>query len=245
MSEIHVVFPTAEIEAALDAATVALHQQRKELLDVVGVQLLQFAKLAYEEKSHGKQGRDGITWDWITVGTLMGRLRKAGHVKVKPKTINGKAVKSLTVSKTVKANQQLFTQLAKAGVRFRDKSGKVIKGSRNRTKAGTTIHADSDTRSRKVKVAPGSYQIGINTGLQRNSATPGFVGPDGKGGNIKTVSDTVLTVGFGRSYSKYFDAKRKLFPDQLPEPWREELEELLSDAGGKIIEKAFKEGGIS
>jgi hypothetical protein len=71
--------------------------------------------------------------------------------------------------------------------------------------------------------------------LQQNSASPGFSGSDGKGGNVLEVTDVSVTVGFGRSYSEYFDAVRPLLPTALPDAWREGCEEIVVRHGERII----------
>ncbi len=258
---VSVTFPLVEMNAAVDATALALYQSRREMLDQIGVQLLSFTKLDYETKSHGGTGTDGIAWAPITVGTILARLRKAGHVhrvahtsstpdSVKAtKAFGPKGAKStdaLVVKKTVKANHALFLQLHRAGVRFLDKkTGAVIKGSRPKYKAGTYIKTGKGVRKQTVSLSAGSYQIGVDTGLQRNSASPGYTAPDGKGGNVMTRTDDSITVGFGRSYSKYFDKNRKLIPDVLPVDWMTDLEEIAAGVGGKVVENALKEKGVS
>lgn len=83
-------------------------------------------------------------------------------------------------------------------------------------------------------------QIGVDRGLLRNSATPGYAGPDGKGGNIFTVTGSRVTVGYGRSYADYFDAVRQLMPDDdnPPKAWVDGVDaivqEWIDDIGGGI-----------
>ena len=93
------------------------------------------------------------------------------------------------------------------------------------------------TKGGKARPGMGSSAIGIDTGLQQNSAAPGFNGPDGKGGNVLTVTDHDVTVGFARSYSGYFDAARPLLPATLPEKWREECEAIAA----RGIERIFRD----
>lgn len=77
--------------------------------------------------------------------------------------------------------------------------------------------------------------IGIDTGLQFASGSPGFIGADGKGGNILTKGPSSITVGYGREYSKYFDAVRKLMPDVLPDNWRKAIDRIVAVWIQKII----------
>jgi hypothetical protein len=87
--------------------------------------------------------------------------------------------------------------------------------------------------------------IGIDTGQQRDSSQPGYQGTDGKGGNIEGSVSTQTTVGYGRSYSKFFDQARPLFPAEMPEKWQQELEELAAEQGAKIVQDVFKNRGVS
>lgn len=251
-----VVFPTNTLIGAADAAALALFQERKKLLEIVGTQLLQFAQLDYVIKARGGTGSDGIAWAPLQVATILARLRsKAGHIKAVPIKdaklhsaipVGLKQTQVLVVAKTVKANQKLFNQLAAAGIKFHNpKTGKAIIGDRARYRAGTVLSGTNKARSKTVKQSTGSYEIGVNTGLQRSSARPGFAGSDGKGGNVKSVEADSVTVGFGRSYSRAFDKHRKLFPEILPVKWVEELQAIVTEAGGKVITEAFKREGMS
>jgi len=77
--------------------------------------------------------------------------------------------------------------------------------------------------------------IGIDTGLQFASGSPGFIGADAKGGNVFTKGPTSITVGYGRIYSKYFDAVRKLMPDVLPDNWRKAIDRVVAAWMKKIV----------
>lgn len=255
MSATRVEFPEGPLIDGVEAAAEAVRRYRHQLLEKIGVQILSFVKLDYVAKSRGGTGTDGIKWRPITVATILARLRKAGHLKSKP--IKGSKIPAgvpvsarqrsvRVVAKSVKANEALFRELAKAGVKFRDKkTGRVIKGGQARAKAGTYIGVSQKTAKRTVNISPGSYQIGVNTGLQLNSASPGYQAPDGKGGNVTDYTESSVTVGFGRSYSGHFDKHRKLIPDTLPDPWRQTLEEMVSHVNGKIVEDALKQKGGS
>ena len=71
------------------------------------------------------------------------------------------------------------------------------------------------------KQNPPKSQIGVDTGLLRNSSVPGFKG-DGEGGNLFEVDlpSASVTVGFARSYAKYFDKERPLIPAEAPKDWQ-------------------------
>jgi hypothetical protein len=98
-----------------------------------------------------------------------------------------------------------------------------------KTKKGTKRKKDSVTGA-KV----GKSQIGVNTGLLRNSSTPGFQGPDGAGGNVLEVTGHQVTVGFGRTYAKHFDGggrgpARPLLPEELPQEWEGDTNAIVDD----------------
>lgn len=81
------------------------------------------------------------------------------------------------------------------------------------------------TKSGKPRPTMNQSAIGINTGLQLASASPGFAASGG--GNILRLGRSSVTVGYGRSYSKYFDEVRPLLPSRLPETWRRACEEIV------------------
>lgn len=95
------------------------------------------------------------------------------------------------------------------------------------------------TKSGKIRPAAGAVAIGVDSGLQRASASPGYVAPDGRGGNVLEVAGSQVTVGYGRSYSQYFDAVRPLLPERLPPAWQRRLEELAAQHGQAILDQAF------
>lgn len=125
------------------------------------------------------------------------------------------------------------------------KSKKVIKRSKARHRAGTIL-TKGKAKSNKGNFSPGSHEIGVNTGFQKNSARPGYQGPDGRGGNIDQMldGDSLLT-GFGRGYSEYFDKHRPLLPEILPSEWLEELEQLVAKDGGQILADELHRMGLS
>lgn len=84
------------------------------------------------------------------------------------------------------------------------------------------------------------HQIGVDQGRLRNSAQPGFKGDDGEGGNVFEVTDTMATVGYGRSYAGHFDKLRELLPDEgeVPADWIAGAEAIAK----RQTLKAVKEG---
>lgn len=94
------------------------------------------------------------------------------------------------------------------------------------------------TKSGKARPAAGSTVIGIDTGLQRASGSPGFTAAGG--GNVLRVTPNSVTVGYGRSYSKYFDEERKLLPERLPEEWERQLDATIERRADKILREVLE-----
>lgn len=91
------------------------------------------------------------------------------------------------------------------------------------------------TKSGKARPLGGTVAIGIDTGLQLSSASPGFNASGG--GNIFRLTSTSITVGYGRSYSQYFDQLRPLLPNALPEKWEQECEAIVGRWAQEILSK--------
>lgn len=89
--------------------------------------------------------------------------------------------------------------------------------------------------ARSFLSASAGTQIGVDTGLQRASARPGFISEDGKGGNVLDVEEDAVTVGYGREYSEYFDEKRPLLPKDLPSDWEKDLDKTTEEWADEII----------
>jgi hypothetical protein len=93
-----------------------------------------------------------------------------------------------------------------------------------RNRRGRKNATRATTKSGKARPTGGSVDIGRDTGLQLNSGRPGFSAKGG--GNIFRLTSTSVTVGYGMSYSKYFDEERALMPDVVPDPWVKQLEAI-------------------
>lgn len=249
MAEVKVTFNTDDINRSLDQVAQDVYNQRQDLLEVIGVQILSFAQEAYDVKATGAAGPDGIQWAPLQVATVLARLRRAGHLSSKPvgtakphKSIPvGKRQKNvLQVKRKVKGNEGLFDALSDAGLDFFDhKSGKKLtEGKRNKTKA---VLAKREKNSLKNTVNVSGYDIGVDTGLQRASGSPGY-----RGGNQVFMKNEVgVTVGYNMAYSKHFDKRRKLLPDEMPPEWMEELELIVQGRTDVTLTDAFKKEGLS
>lgn len=176
MSSFQIKVPYNDIIARVESAKKNVEQQKPEILEAIGVQVLSLAQRDYRTLSRGGTASDGRVWkalDPKTIKRKASRGRKAGVVK---RTFGGNVLPSGNVS-----------------------------------------------------------AIGIDTGLQMASGSPGFIGADAKGGNVFTKGPTSITVGYGRVYSKYFDAVRKLMPDVLPDSWRKAIDRVVAAWLQKIV----------
>lgn len=130
-------------------------------------------------------------------------------------------------AKNRKGNRQSGTA-AKAAKKTLKESKKKGRPS-NKTKAAKSFLAGA-----------AGTQIGVDSGLQRASAAPGFVASDGKGGNVLEVEEEAVTVGYGRDYSEYFDEKRKLLPDELPPAWEQDLDKTQEEWADEILKNKLE-----
>ena len=129
----------------------------------------------------------------------------------------------------------------KDGVTWKPNAPATIRKKNNRTSARKKDGKKTKS-GRKVLPGPSSVEIGVDSGLQRASASPGYVGPDGKGGNLFLQYADSVTVGYNREYSEYFDEQRPLLPETLPAEWVQHQEEIVKDWAEKILEEGI--GGI-
>lgn len=104
-----------------------------------------------------------------------------------------------------------------------------------RNRRGQKNATRKTTKSGKARPTGGSVDIGRDTGMQLNSARPGF--SVGGGGNIFRLTSTSVTVGYGMNYSKYFDADRALLPVKIPGAWVKQLEDIVGRWAESILKK--------
>lgn len=241
--KLKITLTTEAIVAAGKSAREEMARRWPELLRVIGTRLLSLNQQSYIDKARGGGGADGIPWRKLQVGTILARMRKR---KVLGK--GGKVLKGGT------QNTALFRSLKKQGA-VTITSGKARRsGNKNMVRKGDTvkaadrtmrvqaIHAGRKSKNTKKISGTGGFEIGVDTGLQRASASPGYRGTDGKGGNIFDVGRDQVTVGYGRSYSKYFDQARPLIPDPLPAAWTQDFEQRANVWATDIIQRNFGTG---
>lgn len=159
----------------------AVKDRHGELLDTIGVQLLSNALLAFDDKSRGGTGDDGIVWKPLHQDTIEAKQRRGLG---------------------------------------RRRSRRSQRGS-----AGGLSGPSGST----------STLIGVDSGLMRAAALPGYRGND----RIYKINEAAseVTVGFGRSYAEYFDNLRPLLPEDIPETWEADIEEIIEDHYNSIFKE--------
>lgn len=120
-----------------------------------------------------------------------------------------------------------WKELAAATVKRKAKRGRKANSKKNVTKSGKSLPVGLVSA------------IGIDTGLQQASGSPGFANPNG--GNVFEIRGSSVKVGYGRRYSKYFDETRKLLPDPVPDYWLSAFSTIIKTWLDKIITAATGE----
>lgn len=179
-----VIFPASELTKGLGKISELINRRRADLLEILGVRLLSEAQRAFQQKSRGGTGSDGIKWKPLAEATIAHKGRRG------------------------KRNEK-----------------------RKTTKGG------------KARPGAGSSQIGVDTGLLRSSAQPGFKGSattkDGQqrtASNVFVVNERSVTVGYAREYAEYFDEVRPLMPEVMPVEWQR----ALDDSAQRFIDQYVK-----
>lgn len=206
-------FPIEAFQRASSAARQQMAQQTPDLMQAMGIQLLSFAQLAYRDKARGGQGDDGVKWAPLQRGTLEARVRRRAKARA-----------------IVKERRDIAGQIRTT--RGAGAPSKIRKLRDRRKKLSARLQKEVDK-----EVA--NHEIGVDTGLQRASAQPGYTGADGKGGNLLDVSGAQVTVGYARSYSQHFDTARPLLPATMPEKWQKTLDGLVQDWAETIIQESL------
>lgn len=184
-----VIFPIDAMVSQAREAQGRMEEDRRNLLNILGVQLLSLEKQNFEKKSRGGTGEDGVRW---------------------------KPLKQSTIEK---------------------------KGQR-----GKPNERRKTTRSGKARPVAGSSQIGVDTGLMRNSSTPGFRGSKTVGKETRQSSTlfdlraTEVTVGYNSNYAKHFDAQRPLMPERIPRKWQDTLDRRAQEWVDRITKEVFGGG---
>lgn len=211
-----------------------------EAATIAGGSVLGHAQRDYETKSRHGTGEDGTHWKDLSPKTIEARVRRRSSAK-----------------KIVEERKQLAAEIR--GIlyggltpRARKGKGKAV----NKEEAVRALRERREALKRKLDSLVinemSSYQIGVDQGLQRASAAPGFNDPakvwrlnpaDGEGENLFHIDGGTVTIGYNRSYSAAFDSERPIFPDQLPESWKEDAGEAVGDWADDRVKEAM--GGFN
>lgn len=211
----------------------------------VGVSVLAHVQKDYETKSRHGTGEDGVQWMDLSEKTLEARVRRRSPAQ-----------------KIVEERKQIAQEIRGILHGGLTPTRKVTRGKNKGQRVAVPKEvAVAERRKRRETLSKqlnnlllkelSSYQIGVDQGLQRSSAAPGFDDPkkiwelnasDADGGNIFVVDGGTVTLGYGRSYSAAFDADRPIFPDQLPAGWREDAEKTLHDWTDEVVSEVM--GGL-
>ena len=213
MARALVQFPVDQLTAEIRDVQGQLAADRRNLLQKLGTQLLSLSQQSYREKARGGTGSDGITWSPLQRKTIEARVRQRAPAK-----------------RIVAERRNLARQIKAA-------YGPGAKNLKRR------LRERRQELSRQLQSLVdrefANYEIGVNTGLQRSSAGPGFAAPDGQGGNILQLDANAVTVGYGRSYSEYFDARRALLPGEIPAEWQRQLDGVAESWAADILNQTL------
>lgn len=213
---LRITFPTAQLQALIGRAQANLKRGLPDVLRAIGTQFLSFARRDYTTLSGGGATADGRQWKTLT------REGIAARVRGRP------------------AASQIVAQRRALARQIRDLKGPTAEARRKMLRRQRTELAARMESLVDAELA--RPQIGIDTGLQRASGQPGFVGPDGHGGNIFDVDPQAasVTIGYGRDYSEDFDSQRPLLPDIPPESWITAATSTVEIWADSLVREAFK-----
>lgn len=240
-------FESAEQKRALQLAKNDLNTEIPQLMEILGIGVLSEAQLAYVEHARGFMGSDGIFWAPLKRATLVARVAKRGRGRkiIEKREDLAKQIRQLERSKPRikrgRGSLNLFSKARRSQIatsrRAIRESGRAVEVKIEKLRAQRKKLRDDFVKLVDAMVA--NHEIGVDTGLQRASAKPGFRADDSDGGNVLAVRENAVTAGYGRSYSKHFDKKRPLLPSDLPAAWRKNLEAMTENWATGVIRRYF------
>lgn len=201
-----------------------LRKQRSDGAESVGRSVLANVQRAYSAKARGGMGSDGIVWRDLSRKTLEARVRRrkeARDIVARRRALDAEARQ---IRLGLKPARKIGARAGKKNTLTVDEAVAVREARRKELSAELQSLVDHEQSN---------YEIGVDTGMQINSASPGFTDPnsvwhrdpiDSLGANLFVVNAGNVAIAYDRSYSAAFDKERKLIPDTLPDPWRIEAE---------------------
>jgi len=226
-------YPVAQVRKMTEAIANKMRERISEGAMAVGISVLGNAQQAYEAKSRHGTGSDGITWKELKPETLEARVRR-------------RAPSRRIVERRAELAAEIRNLTHSPG-KAKTSKGRISEAARIATKIKTLRQKRDDLKKQHealVAAEIGNHQIGVDTGLQRASASPGFSDPhgiwskspvDSLGQNLFVVNGGEVAIGYHRDYSAAFDAVRPLFPDTLPTEWRADAEEIAHEWASEVI----------
>lgn len=202
------------LRLALERCGADFEREQATLLQRIGVVVLSLTQLDYYEKAKGGTGADGTKWKPLDPRTVAARVRKRGAGR-----------------RLVDESKRLTARIQAVTPPDVERQRRVLRARRR------ALQAQLRTL---IQAAISRHEIGVDTGLQRASASPGFQPADGEGGNVFQVDGDTVRVGYGREYSEYFDADRPLLPDDLPESWEAEVDHVVLRWAEEILGRYFR-----
>lgn len=189
----------------------------QKILTVVGERVLDLAREDYETKMHGGTGQDGVQWKPVTEGAIQKRAQRRSSWQTLGSTKRKLSREERSLMKDIR--RTLPAGPAHQGTRkaiiakFLDGNGEY-----------EAIRAERDALRQEYLSLVGAQDtglIGFDFGEQHSSLTKGY------SGNVFEVTPDSVTVGVNQEYSEAFDELRSIFPDDLPESWLADVEELI------------------
>jgi len=210
---------------ATKGAVEELRKRAPEMAMAVGVSVLANVQEAYRAKARKQSSEDGIVWRDLSRATLEARVRRRAAARA---IVEQRRKKADDIKRRIADPERFKNHITRQGKKIRgDDAIEQLQRERKDLSAklqGLIDHEES------------SAEIGVDTGLQINSASPGFTDPnsgenswsrtpsDSLGANLFIVNAGTVTIGYNRTYSAAFDAERQILPTDMPDPWRIEAE---------------------
>lgn len=220
---------TGHVRTVTKALIAELNKRMAEGAERVGISVLGNVQKAYDVKARKGTGEDGIAWKDLSPKTLEARVRRRAPAR-----------------KIIEERRQLAQEIRgilSGGISPTTKRGKAIAGNVAVDKLRQRRAALSRKMLALITKEMSAYEIGIDTGLQRSSASPGLPQDriwktpprDTLGQNLFRVEPGSVTIGYDREYSRAFDSQRKIIPDTLPAPWQTQAEVALRTWADQVI----------
>lgn len=163
-----------------------------------------------------------------------------------------KAEKARTAKQIDKERKRALKERERSKVREKKESQRKSKNQkriRETAKKKRKAQKERVARAKQIQRAVlGPSQIGVDTGIMRNSSTPGYRGSTTVGTKTRTsanlfeIRGAEVTVGYNSNYAKHFDKVRPLMPERIPRRWQNALDQQAQEWADKITKEVFGAG---